>query len=140
MKIKLHFMLIAFCVMTANTAIACRCQQPEASDSYNDASLVVRARVADIVTAPSGEGSTAILEITDAWKAESPSRIAVISLTNCHFPWEKKKEYIVFLSEEPNGLYSTDRCKGNQQTDNHPNIIEWLEGNATPQKIDTNTR
>jgi hypothetical protein len=138
MKMKLHYILIGLSAMTANTALACRCQQPAVSDAYNDAALVVHARVTDIVTVPSGEGSTAILEIKKAWKAASPARIAAISLTNCHFPWDKQKEYIIYLTEEPNGLYSTDKCKGNQQIDDYPEIIKWLESNATSQKVNAN--
>jgi hypothetical protein len=61
MKMKLHYILIGISAMTANTALACRCQQPAVSDAYNDAALVVHARVTDIVTVPSGEGSTAII-------------------------------------------------------------------------------
>lgn len=135
MKLIVRYVLIGVCVLMAENALACRCQQPAIADSYKNASLVVHARVNDIVIAPSGEGSTAILEIKKAWKAESPSRIAAISLTNCHFLWEKTKEYIVFLTEEPNGLYSTDKCKGNLQIDSHPEIIKWLQNNATPQTI-----
>jgi hypothetical protein len=140
MNTILRYVLFLVCMLTATSVLACRCNPPELSDAYKSASLVVHASVNDVVTMPSGEGSTAILEIKKAWKAVSPARIAAISLTNCNFPWEKAQEYILFLTQESNGIYSTDRCTGSIPINGQSDTVNWLEKNATPQSIKLDIR
>ncbi len=140
MSIIPRYILVLICMLSATSAIACRCKQPSLEDAYKNASLVVHASVKDVVTMPSGEGNTTILEIKNAWKAMSPARLAVISLTNCHYIWENQQEYIIFLTEEPNGMYSTDRCRANNKIDSKPDMLEWLNKNASAQKVNMEIR
>ncbi len=111
-------------------AYACRCTQPSMQEAYDASALVVQANVSDFAGMPSGEGNVAILKIKQAWKGQALDKISVISLTNCHFSWEVDKEYIVFLYEEPNGMYSTDRCMGNVSGEEGERAVKWLEENS----------
>ncbi len=120
-----------FLSLATTQAYACRCKQPSMQEAYDASALVVQANVSDFATMPSGEGNVAILKVKQAWKKQAPGKISVISLTNCHYSWEVAKEYIVFLMEESNGMYSTDRCMGNLSSESSEDAVKWLEENST---------
>lgn len=118
--------------LTTTHAYACRCKQPSIQEAYDAAALVVQADVSDFASLPSGRGNVAILKIKQAWKGQALDKISVVSLTNCHFSWEVDKEYIVFLYEEPNGMYSTNKCMRNVSGKKAESAVKWLEENGMP--------
>ena len=120
-----------------SSAYACRCVAPTHISAYTDADIVVKAVVKDVIITPSGEGSTGILEVSQSWKSDSPVRLAVSSLTNCSFPWEKDKEYVLYLIMDSTGLYSTGRCLGNISIDDAKQTLEWLKNNGKSETVIT---
>lgn len=117
-------------ILNIQTAYACRCKAPEIANSYNNSVAIVQVTAEEVINVPEGSGITAILNVTKTWKAGTTSKIVVNSLTNCYFPMEKNKDYILFLNIEPNGLYSTDRCVGNKTSENSHELLKWLDNNA----------
>ncbi len=123
---KILFIIIGCVLFSVTSTFACRCVNPENKDAYAKANVIVQAIVKDIIISPSGEGGTAVIEVSNCWKTNAPSRMAVVSLTNCAFLWEINKEYILFIFQEKNGIYSSDRCSGNKNIDSSKSLLEWL--------------
>ncbi len=114
MNTQYYPLFIVASLLIPNTVFACRCEAPGIDAAYKQSSMVVFANVQDVITAPSGEGSTAILKINRWWKSKSPEKITVNSLSNCSYSWKSGKNYLLFLNLESNGLYSTGLCAGNK--------------------------
>ncbi|VAW74052.1 hypothetical protein MNBD_GAMMA15-1742 [hydrothermal vent metagenome] len=127
---SVYLFLAIFLSLTTTQAYACRCNQPSMQEAYDASALVVQANVSDFASMPSGEGNVAILKTKQTWKGQALDKISVISLTNCHFSWEVDKQYIVFLHEESNGMYSTDKCMGNVSGEEGESAVRWLEENS----------
>lgn len=104
-----------FCLLLiSSSSFACRCKEPSIDQSYKNSSMVVYASVQDYIPSPSNEGGTAVVLVSEWWKSTSPKKIVVNSLTNCGFNFETGKNYLLFLNQEPSGLFYTDMCSGNK--------------------------
>jgi len=114
MKNMYFLVFIVMNLFASNVVFACRCEIPDIESAYRQSSMVVFANTQDVIIAPSGEGSTAVLIIDRWWKSKSPKKIIVNSLSNCSYPLEAGKNYLLFLDLESNGLYSTGQCAGNK--------------------------
>lgn len=130
---------IVACFMVAcfaqSEALACRCLEPGARDAYAGAYAIIQARVTEVVPAPEGDGGIAILVVSQAWKRDVPEKLAVITITNCAYPWQEGKEYILFLLRESTGLFSTARCLGNRPVGEAAWLIRWLHKNGHISKV-----
>lgn len=128
-----HLVFYVFLLLVPQLAIACRCTEPSIESAYNQADIVLRAKVEDVVEAPTGEGLTAILDISQSWKKSTKARAIVNTLTDCYYPFEKGKEYIVFVTIDPTGFYSTGKCNGNKSVTEAGALIQWLNQHASTQ-------
>lgn len=123
MKIISGFMAA---LLFPSIALACQCKEQNINSNYKNAAMVVYAHAQDYIASPSGEGGTVVLVIHRWWKASSPKKIVVNSLTNCNFDFEVGNNYLLFLNIESNGLYYTDNCAGNKKLKSNNEYSEPL--------------
>lgn len=123
---KYFCILVLIIFVTPMSAFSCRCNEQSIQANYENSDMVVYVTVQDFVPAPSGEGGSAVLAISQWWKSSSPERIVVNSLTSCSQEFEVNNSYLLFLNRETSGLYYTDRCLGNELLDDKDAYSEEL--------------
>ncbi len=124
-------MAAAFAVLAAPGAWACRCKEPtEIAGPYKRAEAVVVAKVSNVSPNPKIDGFTVILQISEVWKASLPRLITVETGTDCRYPFEQGKEYLVVVLKVASG-YTTGRCLGNRPVADAQPAIQWLNTKGT---------
>ena len=119
---RLLTILVASCVVAAEPAYACTCMAPAtAAEALQKSSAVFRGRVVKIYRSffdrvgITNTGSYRIeFNISKQWRGTAAKSTVVISrLTGeaCGFPFEEKKEYLVYVVTEPKGI-QTGICTG----------------------------
>ena len=114
--------LIVSYLVAVEPAYACSCMAPAtAAEALQKSSAVFRGRVVKIyrsfldrVGITSTAGHRVQFEITKQWKgASSKSTVVITRLTGeaCGFPFEEKKEYLVYVVTEPKDI-QTGICTG----------------------------
>ena len=114
--------VIAFCVMGAEHARACTCSAPAtAADALTRSAAVFRGRVSEInrpfldrIGLTRTGGHRVRFEILKQWKGASSNSTVVITRLSgeaCGFPFEEKKEYLVYVVAEPKEI-QTGICTG----------------------------
>lgn len=114
--------VIAFCVMGAEHARACTCAAPATpAEALKRSTAVFRGRVTEIsvplldrIGLTRTGGHRVRFEILKQWKgALSNSTVVITRLTGeaCGFPFEEKKEYLVYVVAEPKEI-QTGICTG----------------------------
>ena len=121
-----HYIFLFFLALPAQS-FACKCKELSIQKNFNNSSMVVYATVKDFIPSPSNEGGTAVLLIDNWWKSNSPQKIVVNSLTSCGFNFEANKSYLLFLNQESNGLFYTDKCSGNKELKSKDEFTTALE-------------
>ncbi len=101
---------------------------------YSRALAVVRAKVSNVTPNPKIDGLTVILQVSDAWKASLPRMITVETGTDCRYPFEEGKEYLVVVLKSPSG-YTTGRCLGNRPASEARRAIEWLNAKGVRAQV-----
>lgn len=138
----LAILLILFSIPSA--VYACRCKMPTASNAYKNAA-VVAVVVAESVQKLEEEKQTAVLRVSQVWKQDVPALINVSAGGKvCGYFFEENKEYIVYLSKNKAGEFSTQNCVGNKSV-NQPQFplltklakedISWLKKNGKAGRI-----
>jgi serine protease inhibitor ecotin len=115
--------------LATSQAIACRCVEPVAPKAaYRNASVAVKAQVTDLKTDPAKDATTVTLAVSHRWKQNAAEQIEVVTDTNCAYPFEKNREYVLFLQKDK-GMpgYYTARCMGNQPIDKGESMLKWLD-------------
>jgi hypothetical protein len=129
-RISAVLALLAF----APAAFACRCVEPvPPKTAYRHASAVVMAKVLDVRTDVTQQSSTARIAVSQHWKLETPAEFEVFTDTNCAYPFESGREYVLFLlKDRPMPGYVSGRCMGNQPTDGDKAapVLRWLRKNG----------
>jgi len=108
--------------LVAKSAYACTCMAPAtAAEALQKSSTLFRGRVVTIyrsfldrVGITNTAGYRVQFEITKQWKgAPSKSPVVITRLTGeaCGFPFEEKKEYLVYVVTEPKDI-QTGICTG----------------------------
>ena len=114
--------LIVSYVVTIEPAYACTCMAPAtAVEALQKSSAVFRGRVVTIyrsfldrVGITNTAGYRVQFEITKQWKGTPSKSIVVITRITgeaCGFPFEEKKEYLVYVVTEPKDI-QTGICTG----------------------------
>jgi hypothetical protein len=116
-------------------AAACRCKEPaQISGPYSRALAVVRAKVSMVTPNPKIDGFTVILQVSEVWKTSLPQMITVETGTDCRYPFEEGKEYLVVVLKVPSG-YTTGRCLGNRPAAEAKRAIEWLNAKGVKGQV-----
>lgn len=114
----------------AGSAQACRCVEPlPPATAYRHASAVVKARVVDVRINAAEQSATARVSVSLNWKLGTATEIEVFTDTNCAYPFEAGREYVLFLlKDRPLPGYVSGRCMGNQPTDGNKAdpVQRWL--------------
>lgn len=103
-------------------SMACRCVEQSYTDNYQAADMVFHANVTEFMPDLTGEGGLAFLKVKLWWKVKNPimkknKDLIVGTRTNCAFDFKMGETYLVFIKEDQNGLYYTNRCMGNKPSD-----------------------
>ena len=82
------------------------------------------------------QSATATITITAAWKQAVPATIEVFTDTNCAYPFETGREYVLFLlKDRPLAGYVTGRCMGNQPAIQADTVLRWLRRNGAVRDV-----
>ena len=114
--------IVGIWFLSIEPAYACTCMAPAtAAEALQKSSAVFRGRVVTIyrsfldrVGITNTAGYRVQFEITKQWKgASSKSTVVITRLTGeaCGFPFEEKKEYLVYVVTEPKDI-QTGICTG----------------------------
>jgi hypothetical protein len=115
---------------------ACRCLEPSsAAAAYRSADAAVVGKVLTVAPGPGHDESEAIIEIGEAWKSEMLKTVRVSTGTDCGFTFAKGGSYLLFLSRDAAGRYSTERCMGNRELGKAASFLTWLRKNGEGGKI-----
>ena len=76
---KIKYLTLTPLLLLTQSAIACRCVDPDIAKAYKNSSVIVQVTAKDIIKAPEGSGITAILNVTKSWKNQKNKKIAVNS-------------------------------------------------------------
>lgn len=123
----MKYITLVFFLLISSNVYACRCIKPSQNDSFKNSESIVFGKVLEVATLPDYDGSISIIKVLKSWKDKTNETIAIISITNCSYSFEKNKEYVLFLNKDRYGLYSTDRCSGNTLIDKDNTLINWLD-------------
>jgi hypothetical protein len=117
-------------------AQGCRCA-PGLSErsAYKRAHAVVVAEVANVTAHASGNGSTAAIRVSKAWKAPVRREATVETSTTCAFDFQKSQKYVLYLFMSEGKGYYTSRCVGNELVSEAEKKLEWLRRNGTPSTV-----
>ena len=114
----------------ATSAHACRCVEPvPPASAYRHASAVVKARVVDVQVNAAEQSATARLTVSQHWKRGTAAEIDVFTDSNCAYPFEVGREYVLFLlKDRPLPGYVSARCMGNQPVEGTraDAVLRWL--------------
>ena len=118
-------------------ASACRCVEPIApSPAYRHATTVVQGRVDGVKLNAADQSAIATITVTAAWKQAVPATIEVFTDTNCAYPFETGREYVLFLlKDRPLAGYVTGRCMGNQPAIQADTVLRWLRRNGAVRDV-----
>lgn len=132
------FILLALLSFVPEAALACRCPAHlPFSKAYARAESVVTGKVSAVATNPDGNGSTATVTVSHAWKAQSPQTISVSTSTTCAFNFVQGEEYLLYLYRTPDGGYYTSKCVGDLPLAKAEAALAWLKihGSALPDSV-----
>lgn len=105
---------IIFLLSLSINTQACRCLAPNIEQAFESSDNVVMGKVIESVKLDKYEGKLTIVTVLKSWKGETFPKIGITSITNCSAYFKKGEEYLIFLSKEPLGLFSTNICSGNK--------------------------
>lgn len=128
-------LLIALLPFVPVAALACRCPTHlPFSKAYERAQSVVTGKVSAVATNPDGNGSTATVTVSHAWKAQVSQTISVSTSTTCAFNFVQGEEYLLYLYRTPEGGYYTSKCVGDLPIAKAEPALSWLKihGSASP--------
>ena len=118
------------------SASACRCTEPvEIKGPYSRSHAIVLAKAARVTPNPKIDGFTVELQVREAWKNSVPAKLTIETGTDCRYPFEVDKEYLVVVLKGSAG-YSTGRCMGNRSSDEAHRAIEWLNAHGARAKVE----
>jgi hypothetical protein len=134
MRNVMSFSLLLLGLLAPARALACRCTEPKSvGAAYRNAQAVVVTRVLEVHATPSGDGLTAVLSVSRAWKKDLPTQLTIVSGTTCKYVLEPNLEYLLYLSHDPkmlegrdNETYTTGICLGNKPLQQASNAVQWL--------------
>ena len=111
-------------------AQACRCVPPTPKVAYQRATVVVEAEVTSVSVADADGAITAVLQVVHAWKSAVPQTVTVHTGAECTFPLTTGKQYVLFLKQGRSGWFYTERCAGNEVSEESSEVKHWLEAHA----------
>ena len=119
---------IVFLVFAPAAALACRCPEHRSfSDAYTRAESVITGKVTALEKNADGNGSTATLAVSQAWKAQAPQTISVSTSTTCAFNFVQGEEYLLYLYRTAQGGYYTSKCVGDLPLARAAPALSWLK-------------
>lgn len=127
---------------------ACHCPSYDAQGWYDHADAVVDAKVESIVE--KGAERFAHLKIEVFWNPESlPRKLTVRTEdnihTNCGYPVEQGRGYLLYLRRDETGQFSTDFCSGNLDPSEYSggadrpqnNRFKWFDNQKSQKNFDS---
>jgi hypothetical protein len=101
---------------------------------------VVVATVVGVEPKPEIDGTSSVLAISAAWKADVPSQSVVLSGTTCRYPLEAGRSYLLHLSRDPKmsggaESYTTAICMGNKPLADADEALSWLRRSGRPAEV-----
>lgn len=124
----MKYVFIVVLIFASTYVHACRCKEANLESAFNGSESVVIGRVLAVAPLTDYDGNISIVEVVKSWKKPTNKIIAIISVTNCSFIFEKDRKYTLFLKHDRYGLYYTDKCMGSRSTDNVNKSIDFLNG------------
>lgn len=123
-------------MVVAPTVHACRCLEPSsAASAYKAADVVALGKVVSVTAQPEAERTAITLHVTEAWKADLPRSIQIVTGTTCAFPFERDGRYLLFLLRGSDSRFVTERCMGNRALAQAHAFRAWLEKHGKVAKV-----
>jgi len=137
------FIVLVYGLTSASAAFACRCREPKSTqEAYDNARAVIIAKVVELQADARGDGVTAVLLVTHAWKQDLPARLIVVSATTCKYDLKPGGDYLLFLGHDPKMLrgadpktFTTGICLGNETLAAADKAIQWLNNHGRASSI-----
>lgn len=132
-KILLSFFVAMFSLGSVS-AFACSCRDGSTADFFENADVVATGKVLSVRKKKGGEIPSLIVTVAakTIWKGDAEEKIELTtadSSTACGFPFEKKKEYLLFLHRDDGTDLITSLCSGNGLVAKSKEAIDWLNKN-----------
>lgn len=121
-------------------AHACRCLEPtSAASAYKAADVVALGKVVSVTPQREAERTEITLHVTEAWKADLPRSIQIVTGTPCAFPFARDGRYLLFLLRGSENRFVTERCMGNRDLAHAHAFRAWLEKHGKVGKVRAET-
>ena len=108
---------------------ACTCVKNQSQRKlYQQAGAVVVGTIISVETIDQKTQTTrATFEVEQAWKTDAAAQIIIITGDSCAFVFEKAGKYLLYLSKNDDGNWSTSVCSGNKKREQAGKSISWLK-------------
>ena len=125
-----YFLFTLGILLSAQSAFACRCIDPNARNAYLNAVSVAYVRIKTITAAKADSVARAEADILEEWKSDLPDSITIFASSVCEYPLQDGGKYLLYLSLNEKGNWTTAICSGNLQKINADARIKWLRRNG----------
>jgi len=115
----------------AASAWACRCREPSTAAAYAAATLVVVGEAVEVARRSEIQGSAVKFRVHQAWKADAPAFLDVVSATDCAYQVQQGETHLLFLIRDGD-RYTTGRCMGNTPVSRGKAALAWLRKHGKP--------
>jgi hypothetical protein len=125
------FLLLAVISLEPSSAAACRCHEPSVAAAYARAALVVMAETLEVRSRPDTQGDELKVRVLQAWKADAPATLEVVTGTDCAYSVRRGEKHLLFLVRAGEA-FTTGRCMGNTPSNRSRAPLAWLRRHGKP--------
>jgi hypothetical protein len=124
-------LVLAVVSLDPRPAAACRCREPSVAAAYSRAAMVVVAEVLDVRPRTEIQGDDVKFRVLQAWKADSPAILDVVTATDCAYSVRPGERHLLFLVRAGEA-FTTGKCMGNTPSNRSQAPLAWLRRHGKP--------
>jgi hypothetical protein len=125
------FALLIVIGLDPTPAAACRCREPSVAAAYSRAAMVVMAEALEVRPRTEIQGAELKFRVLQAWKADSPAILDVVTATDCAYTVRPGEKHLLFLVHAGEA-FTTGKCMGNTPSDRSQASLAWLRRHGKP--------
>jgi hypothetical protein len=124
-------LLLAAISLDPASAAACRCREPSVAAAYSRAAMVVMAEALEVRPRTEIQGDEVKFRVLQAWKADSPAILDVVTATDCAYSARPGEKHLLFLVRAGEA-FTTGKCMGNTPSNRSQAPLAWLRRHGKP--------